>query len=151
MLRENLRSNLKLAIKAKESRRVATLRLILAALKDRDIQARGDGNNEGIDDNELMQLLETMVRQREEAIILYNKGDRPELANQEQEEIDIIREFMPDQLDDIEINNVVSEAIEEIGANTLKDMGPLMALLRKKYSGKMNFAQAAIFAKEKLS
>ena len=151
MLRENLRSNLKLAIKAKESRRVATLRLILAALKDRDIQARGEGQNEGIDDNELMQLLETMVRQREEAIILYNKGGRPELANQEQEEIDIIREFMPEQLNDTEINNVVSEAIEEIGANTLKDMGPLMALLREKYSGKMNFAQAAIFAKEKLS
>lgn len=151
MLRENLSTNLKKALKSKQVRRVATLRLILAALKDRDIQARGDGQPDGISDAEILKLLETMVRQRDEAIILYERGDRPELAEQEREEILIIREFMPRQMDDSEIEKAVKQAISDTGASALKDMGPLMTSLRKQYSGRMDFAKAGRYAKEQLS
>lgn len=151
MLRENLSNNLKQAIKSKQELRVATLRLILAAIKDRDIQARGDGEEEGIGDEKVMQLLETMVRQRDEAIVLYEKGDRPELADREREEINIIREFMPHQMDDDEVSQAVFNAISETGATTLKDMGPLMSALRERFAGQMDFAKAGRIAKEKLS
>lgn len=151
MLRENLSIKLKDALKAKQQRRVATLRLILAALKDRDIQARGEERGEGITEAEIMQLLETMVRQREEAITLYDRGGRPELADQEREEITIIREFMPRQLSDEEILDAVKKAIDETGAAGLKDMGSVMGSLREKYSGQMDFAKAGRIAKGYLS
>ncbi len=151
MLRENLSIKLKDALKAKQQRRVATLRLILAALKDRDIQARGEERGEGITEAEIMQLLEAMVRQREEAITLYDRGGRPELADQEREEITIIREFMPRQLSDEEILDAVKKAIDETGAAGLKDMGSVMGSLREKYSGQMDFAKAGRIAKGYLS
>ena len=151
MLRENLSIKLKDALKAKQQRRVATLRLILAALKDRDIQARGDQRGEGVTEGEIMQLLETMVRQREEAITLYDRGGRPELADQEREEIAIIREFMPRQLTDEEILSAVNKAIDETGAAGLKDMGAVMGSLREQYAGQMDFAKAGRIAKGHLS
>ncbi len=151
MLRDEINIKLKEALKAKETRRVSTLRLILAALKDREIKARGDGNTEGVGEEEILKLLETMVRQREESILLYKKGDRLDLADQEKEEIEIIKEFMPEQLDELEIQKIVVNAIEEIGAQSLKDMSSVMANLREKYPGQMDFSKAGRFAKNKLS
>ena len=151
MLREEINTKLKEALKAKESRRVSTLRLILAAIKDREIKARGDGKQPEVTEEEILLLLETMVRQRDEAIVLYEKGNRPELALQESEEKKIIQEFMPEQLGEKEIENAVISAIEKIGATSLKDMGSVMATLRENFSGQMDFSKAGQLAKERLS
>ncbi|PPR79338.1 MAG: hypothetical protein CFH01_00462 [Alphaproteobacteria bacterium MarineAlpha2_Bin1] len=151
MLREEINVRLKEALKAKESRRVSTLRLVLAAIKDREIKARGDGSQSVVTDDEILHLLETMVRQRDEAIILYEKGNRPELASQEKEEKKIIQEFMPQQLGDEDIESAVIDAISSIGATSLKDMGSVMAKLRENYSGQMDFSKAGQLAKDRLS
>jgi uncharacterized protein YqeY len=150
-LRTRLTDALKVAMKAKDARAVSTVRLILAALKDRDIAARGKGNHEGIDDAEILQMLQTMVKQREESISLYEKGGRLELAQQEQEEIDIIRGYLPKQLSDAEIAQVVKDIVAELGAANLKDMGRTMAALRERYAGQMDFAKASSALKAQLS
>jgi uncharacterized protein YqeY len=151
MLRERLSDALKISQKAKEARKVSTLRLILAALKDRDIAARGEGNENGVPDEDIIAMLGTMVRQRHEAIVLYERGERPELAQQEREEIDIIQEFLPIQLDEGEISEAVKEAIVRLDANGLKDMGPIMAELRGLFAGRMDFGRASQMVKEQLS
>lgn len=151
MLRERLSDALKISQKAKEARKVSTLRLILAALKDRDIAARGEGNENGVSDEDIIAMLGTMVRQRHEAIVLYERGERPELAQQEREEIDIIQEFLPIQLDEGEISEAVKEAIVRLDANGLKDMGPIMAELRGLFAGRMDFGRASQMVKEQLS
>ena len=151
MLRERLHEELKAAMKAKEVRAVSTLRLSLAALKDRDIAARGKGNPDGIDEDEILQMLHTMVKQRREGITLYEKGGREDLAKQESEEIAIIERFLPSQMSDREIARAVAAIIKELKAGSLKDMGPTMAELRKRYAGQMDFAKASQLAKEKLS
>ena len=151
MLRERLSDSLKISQKAKEARKVSTLRLILAALKDRDIAARGEGNENGVSDEDIIAMLGTMVRQRHEAIVLYERGERPELAQQEREEIDIIQEFLPIQLDEGEISEAVKEAIVRLDANGLKDMGPIMAELRGLFAGRMDFGRASQMVKEQLS
>ncbi len=151
MLRERLSETLKTSQKAKEARKVATLRLILAALKDRDIAARGEGNEDGVSDDDIIAMLGTMVRQRHEAIVLYDRGQRPELAAQEREEIDIIQEFLPKQLDESEIGEAVKDAIVRLDANRLKDMGPIMAELRGRFAGRMDFGRASQIVKEQLS
>ena len=151
MLRERLSETLKTSQKAKEARKVATLRLILAALKDRDIAARGEGNENGVSDDDIIAMLGTMVRQRHEAIELYDRGQRPELAAQEREEIDIIQEFLPKQLDESEIGEAVKDAIVRLDANGLKDMGPIMAELRGRFAGRMDFGRASQIVKEQLS
>jgi uncharacterized protein YqeY len=150
-LRTRLNDALKSAMKAKDARAVSTVRLILAALKDRDIAARSKGNHEGIDDAEILQMLQTMVKQREESIALYEKGGRLELAQQEQEEIDIIRSYLPKQLSDEEIARAVKEVVAELGAANLKDMGRTMAALRERYAGQMDFAKASGVLKAQLS
>ena len=150
-LRTRLNDALKSAMKSKDQRAVSTVRLILAALKDRDIAARGKGNSEGIDDTEILQMLQTMVKQREESISLYEKGGRLELAQQEQEEIDIIRSYLPKQLSDAEVAAAVKEIVAELGATSLKDMGRTMALLRERYAGQMDFAKASSAVKTQLS
>ena len=151
MLRERVSDALKISQKAKEARKVSTLRLILAALKDRDIAARGEGNENGVSDEDIIAMLGTMVRQRHEAIVLYERGERPELAQQEREEIDIIQEFLPIQLDEGEISEAVKEAIVRLDANGLKDMGPIMAELRGLFAGRMDFGRASQMVKEQLS
>ena len=151
MLRERLSDALKTSQKAKEARKVATLRLILAALKDRDIAARGEGNLDGVSDDDIIAMLGTMVRQRREAIVLYERGQRPELAQQESEEIDIIQEFLPRQLEESEIGEAVKDAIVRLDANGLKDMGPIMAELRDQFAGRMDFGRASQIVKEQLS
>ncbi len=150
MLRERLNAELKTAMKEKNERKRATLRLILAALKDRDIAARSKGVTDGIDETEIMSMLQTMVKQRQESIEHYEHGGRLELAEQEREEIEIIRQFMPEQLDEAGVEKAVSAVIEELGASSIKDMGPTMAVLRERYAGQMDFAKASAIVKAQL-
>ncbi len=151
MLRDQLSDALKVAVKARDVRKTGTLRLILAALKDRDIAARAKEQGEGIGDDEILQLLQTMVRQRHEAIAMYQKGGREDLAQEEAEEIAIIEEFLPRQLPEAEIAEAVKAVIAEIGATGLKDMGRTMAALKERYAGQMDLAMASRILKERLS
>ncbi len=151
MLRDQLSDALKVAVKARDVRKTGTLRLILAALKDRDIAARAKERGEGIGDDEILQLLQTMVRQRHEAIAMYEKGAREDLAQEEAEEIAIIEEFLPRQLPEAEIAEAVKAVIAEIGATGLKDMGRTMAALKERYAGQMDLAMASRILKERLS
>lgn len=150
MLRVQLNDALKQAVLAKDTCSVTTVRLILAALKERDIAARGSGNTDGISDDEITQLLQSMVKQRRESIEMYTKGNRPELAEQEACEIAVIEKFLPRQLSDDEIEKVVKDEVSDIGATCLKDMGRTMAGLRDKYAGCMDFAKAGAVAKKLL-
>ncbi len=150
MLRDQLRESLKQAMKAKEQRAVSTLRLILAALKDRDIAARGRGVTDGIGEPEIIEMMQKMVRQRHESIELYERGNRPELARQEAEEIAIIEGYLPRQLDEAEAGQAVDAVVAELGATTLKDMGRVMAALKERFGGRMDFAKAGARVKQKL-
>lgn len=150
MLRDRLSETLKVALKAKKARTVSTVRLILAALKDRDIAARGKGNPDRINEEGILSLLQSMIKQRRDSIKLYEKGGRLELAQQECEEITVIESFLPEQLSDEELVTAVSEAIAEIGASTLKDMGKTMAALKSKYSGQMDSSKASALVKAQL-
>ena len=151
MLRQRLRDALKDAMKRRAELEVATLRLILAAIKDRDIAARGKGQAEGIDDDEIMGLFQTMVKQRREAIALYEQGGRLELAERERDEIGVIEAYLPAQLDDGEIEAAVKLMIDETGAASLKQMGATMAALRRRFAGRMDFAKASGMVKRRLS
>ncbi|MDH3230609.1 MAG: GatB/YqeY domain-containing protein [Alphaproteobacteria bacterium] len=151
MLRERLNEALKKAMLAKQQRATATLRLILAALKDRDIAARGKGQTDGIGDEDILAMLQTMIKQRRESIEMYRKGGREELAQQEAEEIEIIEGFLPEQMDDAAIEAAIRQAIESVGASGLKEMGKVMAALREEYAGQMDFAKAGKVAKALLS
>lgn len=148
MLRTRLSEALKGALKAKDQVRTSTIRLVLAAVKDRDIALRGTGKAESISDDDILALLQTMVRQRIESIELFDKGGRVDLADRERSEIDIIRSFMPAQLDDDAIIEATKLVIEESGAKGLKDMGRVMALLKSKYTGKMDFSKASSIVKK---
>jgi uncharacterized protein YqeY len=151
MLRTRLSDALKQAMKAREERAVSTLRLILAALKDRDICARGNGKHDGIGEDEILAMLQTMIKQRREAIQLYEQGGRLELAQQEKDEIRIIESFMPRQLDETETQDAISAAIKELGCCGVKDMGRTMALLKQRYPGQMDFARASGLVRQHLS
>ena len=151
MLRENLSESLKEATLAKDSCATATIRLILAALKDRDIAARSKGNTGGISDDDILGMLQTMVKQRRESIEMYEQGNRQELADREAREIDVIERFLPAQMNDQEIADAVTRAIKETGAASLKDMGKVMGALRAKFAGQMDFSKASATAKQKLS
>jgi len=150
MLRKALPEALKTALKEHDERALSTVRLIMAALKDRDIAARGRGNTEGISDDEILQMLQTMVKQRRESIEMYEKGGRLELAEREREEITIIERFLPRQLDEAETGAAVDQVIADIGAGGLKDMGKVMSALRQRYAGQMDFGKASALVKEKL-
>lgn len=150
MLRDDVSAELKDAMRAKNTVKTATLRLILAAIKDRDIAARTDGVFEGIGEEEVLKVLQTMVKQRRESIKMYEQGNRPELAAQEAQEIAIIQSFLPEQMDDQEIEAAVTAVIKEIEANSLKDMGTSMGLLRERYSGRMDFGKASAILKSVL-
>lgn len=150
MLRQRLNDALKEAMLARESRTVSTVRLILAALKDRDIAARGRGVTDGISDDEILQMLQSMMKQRRESISLYEQGGRLELAQQEADEIGIIERFLPRQLSEAETAEAVRTLIAELGASGLKDMGRVMAALRERYAGQMEFAKASAVVKQQL-
>lgn len=151
MLRARLNESLKVSLKAKEDRAVSTLRLILAALKDRDIAGRTKGFPDGIPDEEILQMLGSMIKQRRESISLYEQGGRLELAEREREEIAIIETFLPKQMSESEVENAVTACITELEASALKDMGRVMAALRETYAGQMDFAKASLLVKSKLS
>ncbi len=149
-LRSRFADDLKVAMKAKERCRVATLRLIMATLKDRDIAARGDGNEDGIDDRRILEMLDKMVRQRCDSIALYEQAGRDELARQEAEEILVIEGYMPKALDADETADVVQTTLAELGADSVKDMGRVMAALKTSYAGRMDFAKVSALVKESL-
>ena len=142
-MRSELDANLKEAIKSQEKQRVATLRLINAAIKDRDIAVRSEENTEGVSDAEIMIILSNMVKQRKQSIIQYEEGGRVELAEREREEIKIIQEFLPNQLTDEEIHTEVSKIIDAHEQLTIKDMGKIMGQLKQKFSGRMDFGKAS--------
>ena len=142
-MRSELDANLKEAIKSQEKQRVATLRLINAAIKDRDIAVRSEENTEGVSDAEIILILSNMVKQRKQSIIQYEEGGRVELAEREREEIKIIQEFLPNQLTDEEIHTEVSKIIDAHEQLTIKDMGKIMGQLKEKFSGRMDFGKAS--------
>ncbi|CCQ72452.1 GatB/YqeY domain-containing protein [Magnetospira sp. QH-2] len=151
MLRERLKEELNIAMKAKDSQKVATLRLILAALKDRDIAARGKGHDEAVKEDEILSMLQSMVKQRRESIAMYEKGGRLELARQEADEISVIETFLPQQLEGDELLAAVEKAVAAIGATSLKDMGKVMGVLKADYAGQMDFGKASAVVKAKFS
>ena len=150
-LRAQLNDAMKEAMKAKDAKRLATVRLILAALKDRDIAARSETSRDLLGDDEILTLLAKMIKQREESAETYDKGNRPELAANERDEIVIIREFMPKQMDDAEAKAAAKAVIAEMGAASMKDMGKVMATLKERYAGQMDFAKASGLVKGLLS
>lgn len=141
-MRERLSEEVKTAMKGGDKARLSTLRLMQAAIKDRDIANRGAGKDAAGDD-EIAQLLAKMVKQREDSAKAYDDGNRPELAAKEREEIVVIRDFMPKQLDQAETEAAIRAAIAETGAAGVKDMGKVMAALRGKYAGQMDFGKAS--------
>lgn len=151
MLRAQISEALKDAMRAKEERATSTLRLILAALKDRDIAARGKGNEGEIGDDELLQLLQSMIKQRRDSIEAYTKGGRQDLADGEAEEITFIEKFLPEQMNQEEIAAAVDEVIAECEAQSLKQMGQVMAALRERHAVSMDFAVASQLVKDKLA
>ena len=150
MLREHINEALTAAMKTQDKRRVSTLRLINAAIKDRDIAARTAGN-EGLSDDEIRQILAKMVKQREESTVIYAEAGRPELAEQEREEMDIIRSFLPRQLTEEEMHSACEAAIKDVGATGLRDMGKTMSTLKERYAGQMDFGRASCVVKGMLS
>ena len=151
MLRQAFADRLKRALKARDGRTLSTTRLILAGLKERDIAARGQGNAEGISETEIQRMLQAMIKQRRESIGLYEQGNRQDLAQQEREEIVVIESFLPRQLDKSEIESAVVSVIAETGAAGIKDMGRVMATLRERYAGVIDFGQASVIVKRLLS
>ena len=150
MLREDFTERMKAALRAKDTRTLSTVRLILAALKQKDIEARPSGNAEGIGEAEIQRMLQGMVKQRRESIALYQQGNRPELAKQEAEEIGVIESFLPQQLDEVGIEAAAKSAIAESGAAGIKDMGKVMALLRERHTGVLDMAKAGAAVKRLL-
>jgi uncharacterized protein YqeY len=150
MLREAITERMKTALRAKDSRTLSTVRLIMAALKDRDIAARSDGSKPEIPDAEILRMLQGMVKQRRESIALYEKGNRPELARQEGDEIAVIESFLPQQMDGAAIEAAAQAAIAETGAAGIRDMGKVMAALRERHAGVLDMAKAGAVVKRLL-
>ena len=150
-MRNNLTDALKTAMKKKDGIAVSTLRLILAALKDREIAARARGVAEGITDDEILSLLQSMIKQRKESIEAYKKGGRMELVEQEVAEIAVIEPFLPQQMSAEEIAEAVADVITELEATTLKNMGKVMHALKERFPGAMDFSKASILVKDKLN
>jgi uncharacterized protein len=150
MLREAFSDRLKTAMRARDQRTVSTIRLILAALKDRDIAQRGTDNPEPLADPDIQRMLQGMIKQRRESAALYEQGRRPELAAQERDEIAVIESFLPQQMGAAEIEAAVQSVIAETGAAGMKDMGRVMAALRDRHSGALDMAKAGIVVKRLL-
>jgi uncharacterized protein len=149
MLRDDINNALKDAMKARDARRVSTLRLVNSALKNADIEARGRGAGP-LGDDELLGLLQKMIKQRHESIELYEKGGRAELAQQERDEIAIISAYLPKQMSEDDVKAAIAEAIRDTGAAGMKDMGKVIGALKAKYAGKMDFARASALVKAAL-
>ncbi|MGG7519576.1 GatB/YqeY domain-containing protein [Allorhizobium undicola] len=150
MLRETLTAALKEAMKAKDSRRLSTIRLMQSAIKDRDIANRGEGKGEASDED-VLQLFAKLVKQRDESAKIYEENGRPELAAQEREEAAIIKTFMPEQMSDEKVRDAIAAIIAEINAEGVRDMGKVMAALKERFAGQMDFAMASGTVKELLT
>jgi uncharacterized protein YqeY len=151
MLRDNLAEALKDAMRARDMTTVGAVRLILAKLKEVDIAARTEASREGVADDRILSMLQGMIKQRNESVVLYEKGNRPELAEKEKAEIAVIERFLPKQMDDAAVAAAVAEAMASTGAKTVKDMGGVMAVLKTKYAGQMDFAKASAAVKKALA
>jgi len=149
-MRERISAALKDAMRAREADRLSTLRLMNAAIKDRDISLRGEGNDAMVTEADILAILGRMVKQRQESIRLYDEGGRPELAERERAEIGVIEEFLPRQLDATETEAAIAAAIAEVGAATIRDMGRVMAALKAKYTGQMDFGAVGPMIKARL-
>lgn len=150
-VRDRINAALKDAVKAQDKLRMSTLRLINAAIKDRDIASRTAGRTEGVSDAEVLEILAKMVKQRRESVETYEGAGRLELAEQEKAEIEVISDFMPRQFDDAEMEKVCEEVVAELGAEGLKDMGRTMAALKERYAGRLDFGKASGIVKKLLS
>jgi uncharacterized protein YqeY len=150
-LRQQLNDSMKEAMKVKDAKRLATLRLVLASLKDRDIAARTETSRDLLGDDEILSLMAKMIKQREESAVAFDAGKRPDLAAGEREEIAIIRSFMPAQMSDADVKAAAQTVIVELGASSIKDMGKVMAAMKERYAGRMDFARASAVVKDALS
>lgn len=143
MIREQIKAKLVEAMKAKNDKMTGTLRLINAAIKDKDIADRTKGNMNGIDDSAIMSLLQSMIKQRRESIDMYTKGGRNDLVEAEQAEVDIIQSFLPKQMSEEETKAVIQEIVKAVGATSIKDMGKVMGVLKSKYAGSIDMGKAS--------
>ncbi|MDB5395371.1 MAG: glutamyl-tRNA amidotransferase [Rhodospirillales bacterium] len=150
MLREQITEAMKDAMRAREPETLSTVRMILAGIKDKDIAARPSGNASGIGDPEILLLLQTMVKQRRESVALYRQGNRADLVAKEESEIAVIERFLPRQMDSAETDAAITAVIAESGAASIKDMGKVMAALKARYSGQMDFSTVGPAVKAKL-
>tara|TARA_B100000686_G_C16800008_1_gene985234 strand:+ start:4091 stop:4549 length:459 start_codon:yes stop_codon:yes gene_type:complete len=150
MLRDSFKTELQNAMKLKDSVKVSTLRLILAAVKDRDIETKSKGNAENITDLEIIEILTKMVKQRLETIKIYKKAGRLELAESEESEILVIKEFMPSKLSEKELLNVIDDTIENVKAESLRDLGKVISEIKKNYTGRCDFAEVSQILRNKL-
>jgi len=151
MLREKLTEAMKDAMRAKDQASLGTIRLIIAKLKDVDIAARTETSREGVADDKILSMMQGMIKQRNESVALYEKGGRADLADKEKAEIAVIERFLPQQMDEAAVDAAVREAIAAAGATSIKDMGGVMATLKGKYAGQMDFAKASAAVKKALS
>ena len=149
-LRTRVSDAIKDAMRSKETDRLSTLRLINAAIKDKDISLRADGDDRVVEDADVLSILGRMVKQRQESARAYEEGGRLELAEKERSEIKVIETFLPKQLDDAEIESAVSDAIAAVGAESLRDMGKVMGELKSKFTGQMDFGKVGPMVKSKL-
>jgi uncharacterized protein YqeY len=150
MLRQAFTDRLKEAMKAKDSRTTSTVRMMIAGLKERDVAARGQGNAEGISEDEIRRMLQALIKQRRESIALYEKGNRADLVQQELDEIAVIESFLPCQLDEGEIEAAARAAITETGATKPSDMGKVMAVLRERHAGAIDLGKAGAIVRRRL-
>lgn len=150
-LRERVNTALKQAMKDKDAARLATLRLINAAIKDQDIARRGGDGDQGVDDTDILAILGKMTKQRQESVRAYEEGGRLDLAERERQEIAVIGEFLPRQLNDKETAAAIDAAIAEVGAGSIRDMGKVMGRLKEQYTGQMDFGAVGPRIKDKLS
>ena len=150
MLREKINQVMKDSMRAKDQETLATIRLIMAKLKDQDIAARSKGNHDGIKDDEIISMMQGMIKQRHESAALYEKGNRPELAAKENAEIVVINQFLPEQMDDDAVKAAIEKIIVDTGAAGVKDMGKVMASLKAGYAGKMDFSKVSAAVKAAL-
>jgi len=151
MLREKLNEAMKEAMRARDQAALGTIRLILAKLKDTDIAARTEASREGVPDDKILSMLQGMIKQRNESIVLYEKGNRADLVTKEKAEIAVIERFLPQQMDEAAVETAVRVAVAEAGAKSVKDMGAVMAALKAKYAGQMDFAKASATVKKVLA
>ncbi len=149
-LRTRINSAMKEAMKNKDQVALSTVRLISAALKDRDITAKANGQMDGINEGDILSMMKTMIKQRQDSAKTYRDADRPELAEREEQEIKVIEQFLPVQLSEKEVSNAIDTAIEETGASDVKDMGKVIGMMKSKYAGQIDMGIVSGMVKQKL-